>query len=298
MLAIISDQRHREELEQRGLPFVLSDDEEPAEQGVYVCCNYRYDSFMTAVVHWRHDHAHVPRHQDRIRWFHPAQPCRAIADVSSTSHSLAARAHFYLASMEHFPRNPLKFRPRPLASTPAEFPDAYTAATALAYDFLAHVLSASREYDYFLDTFLEDHSFKRVRDHVDVLPAWASYKYPPEAAWTIHPPADIGTVADVVCPEPRCGSAYATERALALHLYNGHCVALQPPARLRCPLAACSETRQRSKSLYYHIEVAHAKKIFGTRGKKTFVCPVRAACGSFAMDQLIYHIVEHAAANQ
>ncbi|KAJ9065531.1 hypothetical protein DSO57_1018547 [Entomophthora muscae] len=123
-----------------------------------VCCGSTSDSYHAAISHWAQEHR--------------AQP---------SLNPLIQQASNFLRSFKTLPSNPRYFRPKPASLSPLEMRNPYSAAQAMAYDFLDQINTT--EYVFFSRICTPNSK----STFLDIWPLWASYFYFPHAPRTQVP---------------------------------------------------------------------------------------------------------------
>ncbi|KAJ9070732.1 hypothetical protein DSO57_1004655 [Entomophthora muscae] len=193
-----------------------------------VCCGSTSDSYHAAISHWAQEHR--------------AQP---------SSNPLIQQASNFLRSFMTLPSNPRYFRPKPASLSPLKMRNPYSAAQAMAYDFLDQINTT--EYAFFLRVCTPNSK----STFLDMWPLWASYFYFPHGKPQKTPPF----------PCKLCPKAFHQRHGLKYHMNTKHSIVKSEPFRIftpknpvKCPIESCNATFTHSSAIHRHVARKHNKQ--------------------------------------
>ncbi|KAJ9065527.1 Zinc finger E-box-binding homeobox 2 [Entomophthora muscae] len=189
------------------------------------CCGSTSNSYHEAITHWIQEHRTQP-----------------------SLNPLIQQASNFLRSFKTLPSNPRYFRPKPASTSPLEMRNPYSAAQAMAYDFLDQINTT--EYAFFSRICTPNSK----STYLDIWPLWASYFY-----FSHNKPKSAAPFPCKLCPK-----AFNQRHGLKYHMNAKHSTVKPEPFRLfthkptfKCPIESCKARFTYSGAIPRHIVRKH-----------------------------------------
>ncbi|KAJ9070728.1 hypothetical protein DSO57_1004650 [Entomophthora muscae] len=192
-----------------------------------MCCGSTSNNYHEAISHWIQEHRTQPSLSPLIQ-----------------------QASNFLRSFKTLPSNPRYFRPKPASTSPLEMRNPYSAAQAMAYDFLDQINTT--EYAFFSRICTPNSK----STFLDIWPLWASYFYFPH-----NKPKSAAPFPCKLCPK-----AFNQRHGLKYHMNTRHSSVKPEPFRLftpkptlKCPIASCQATFTYPGAIPRHMKRKHTQ---------------------------------------
>ncbi|KAJ9065528.1 hypothetical protein DSO57_1018544 [Entomophthora muscae] len=192
---------------------------------VLACCGSTSENYHGAIRHWIQQHRSQP-----------------------SLNPLIQQASNFLRSFKTLPSNPRYFRPKPASTSPLEMRNPYSAAQAMAYDFLDQINTT--EYAFFSRICTPNSK----STYLDIWPLWASYFY-----FSHNKPKSAAPFPCKLCPK-----AFNQRHGLKYHMNTIDTVARKEPFRMftpknpvKCPIETCKARFTYESAIPRHMRRKH-----------------------------------------
>ncbi|KAJ9058003.1 hypothetical protein DSO57_1017152 [Entomophthora muscae] len=235
--------------------------------------------------------------------------CRKHADIGDKRIALIPRAQFFMETLKNVPSNPGLFRPYPRLPPPS-IKNPYSAAMALAYDFMSTLSCLDDEYLEFLKAFADPNHDFSLNAHLTYFPFWACFRYPclkpiPHPAKKPCPYSSM-LVFQASSPLPQrtfrchaCDRHFKQKAGLQYHISRAH---PNDPANqhsrcrlsmnLQCPFTPCTNIYTSLTGIRHHLKMNHLNQPHPDTANSRHACPIppcQTACPS--LNQLKRHLL-------